>query len=79
MLGLVRHSWDQCRGGCSRTNHNDLFIGVVEIIRPRLRVDDRSLKFFHPLPLWGVWVGVSVVALTHPKKATSELDLGAFF
>src|SRR6185369_6813413 len=61
------------RGGPGADDHDPLAL-VVEILRPRLRVDDATPEVGHTLPLRRVAFRVAVVALAHPQEVGGEVE-----
>src|SRR5215467_7194102 len=74
MGAIGRNRGNQRGGGGAGADDDDLLAGIVEIIWPRLRMNDGPFECLHPLPLGRVPLRVSVVALAHPEKAGGETD-----
>ena len=74
MFDIRCHRRNQCRGCRARTNDENSLVLVVEILGPRLRVNDESLVRLHVGPLRRVPMRMLVVALTHPDKVGGHFE-----
>ena len=64
MLSLVAHCRNDRNGGCARSDHHDLLAGVVEVLRPELRVDDLAGKLGK---VEACIIGVIVIVIARTK------------
>ena len=72
MAALGRDRRDQCRRRRARTDDDDRLPGVVDILRPILRVNDPPFEVLHSGPFGRITLGMTVVALAHPQKIGSD-------
>ncbi len=72
MRAILRHRRDQGRRGRAGADHDDLLVGVIEIVGPLLRMHDAALETVHRRPLRRIAFGVPVVALAHPEEVRGE-------
>src|SRR5262249_50661830 len=72
MSAVVGDGGYQRRGPCARADHQYVFVLVVEVCRPGLRMHDPALEAIHSRPLRCVAFGVAVIALTHPEEIAGE-------
>src|SRR6516162_9161910 len=79
MCGARSHRWDDGDGGGSAADDDDTLAGIVEIVRPVLRMD-KATAIAQQAGIVGLVAGVvAVVTGAYVEKVASEVDgLGVF-
>ena len=70
--GLLGHRRHQRHRGGAAADHDDALAGVVEVLGPVLRVDDRAGEAVDPLELGRVALVVAVVAAAGPEEVAGQ-------
>ena len=65
---------DQRRRGGAGPDHNDLFVLVVEIVGPFLRMNDPALEGLHGVPFGRISLRVPIIPLAHPEEIRGEAN-----
>ena len=72
MLDLLCHGRQQSNRRGTRANNHDFLIGIIEIFRPKLRVDNGSLELTGIGESRGMPSSIIVITRTIKHKPTSE-------
>src|SRR5271165_5384821 len=74
MPGVGGDAWNDCRRRRARADDDHILVGVVEVLRPGLRVNDPALELLHPRPFRRIALRMAIVTLAHPEEIRRETD-----
>ena len=55
-------------------DHDDAFVGIIEVVAPVLRMDDRPAEVLNAMPLRRITLIVAIISRTHEQKIAAQLN-----